>query len=226
MSKHLQRDMDAIHRDLLSLSAIVEEMIDKATMSLSTRRYELAQEVIRADDSVDQREVKIEEECLKMLALHQPVAIDLRRVATVLKVNNDLERIADLAVNIAERSQNIDEYPDFPVPDTLAHMVAMSTQMVRSALDAFVNLDAVAARRIMFMDDDVDRHNRDIISELQTLMQERPDLVPPALHCFSVSRHIERIADHATNIAEDVIYLVEGDIVRHKHATNSPSVRR
>jgi phosphate transport system protein len=226
MSKHLQRDMDNIHRDLLSLSAIVEEMIDKATLSLSMRRQELAEEVIRTDDVVDQREVKIEEECLKMLALHQPVAIDLRRVATVLKVNNDLERIADLAVNIAERSMNIDEYPDFPVPETLSHMVAMSTQMVRSALDAFVNLDAVAARRIMYMDDDVDRHNREIISELQSLMQERPDLVPPALHCFSVSRHIERIADHATNIAEDVIYLIEGDIVRHKHATNSPPLKK
>jgi phosphate transport system protein len=169
------------------------------------------------DDAVDKLEVKIEEECLKMLALHQPVAIDLRRVATVLKVNNDLERIADLAVNIAERSQSIDEYPEFPVPESMGHMVAMSTQMVRSALDAFVNLDPSAARRIMFLDDDVDRHNRDIIQELQTLMQERPDLIPPACHCFSVSRHVERIADHATNIAEDVIYLIEGDIVRHRH---------
>jgi phosphate transport system protein len=219
MSKHLQRDMDSIHRDLLSLSAIVEEMIDKATLSLN--RPELAKEVIATDDTVDEREVKIEEECLKMLALHQPVAIDLRRVATVLKVNNDLERIADLAVNIAERSLAINEYPDFPVPETLAHMVAMATQMVRSALDAFVNLDSTAARRIMFLDEDVDRHNRDVIDELQTLMQNRPDLVVPAMHCFSVSRHIERIADHATNIAEDVIYLVQGDIVRHRHASNS-----
>jgi phosphate transport system protein len=223
MSKHLQRDMDNIHREILSLSAIVEEMIDKATLSLSTRRYELAAEVIDTDDLVDVREVRIEEECLKMLALHQPVAIDLRRVATVLKVNNDLERIADLAVNIAERSQSIDEYPEFPVPETLGHMVALATQMVRSALDAFVNLDAQAARRIMRMDDDVDRHNRDIINELQTLMQDRSDLVPPALHCFSVARHVERIADHAANIAEDVIYLVEGDIVRHKHHGASPA---
>jgi phosphate transport system protein len=217
MSKHLQRDMENVHREILSLSAIVEEMIDKATLGLTTRRVELSNEVIETDDIVDQREVRLEEECLKIIALHQPVAVDLRRVATVLKVNNDLERIADLAVNIAERSKSIDEYPEFPVPDTLSHMVAMSTQMVRSALDAFVNLDPQAARRIMLMDDDVDRHNREIIAELQTLMQERPELVCPALHCFSASRHIERIADHATNIAEDVIYLVEGDIVRHKH---------
>lgn len=217
MSKHLQRDMDNIHREVLAMSAIVEEMIDKATLSLSERRIDLTAEVIKTDDLVDQREVKIEEECLKMLALHQPVAIDLRRVATVLKVNNDLERIADLAVNIAERSQNIDEYPDFPVPEMVSHMVALTTQMVRSSLDAFVNLDAAAARRIMMLDDDVDLHNRHVIEELQLLMQTRPELVPPALHCFSAARHIERIADHATNIAEDVIYLVEGDIVRHRN---------
>ncbi len=217
MSKHLQRDMDNIHREVLAMSAIVEEMIDKATLSLNERRIDLTAEVIKTDDLVDQREVKIEEECLKMLALHQPVAIDLRRVATVLKVNNDLERIADLAVNIAERSQNIDEYPDFPVPEMVSHMVALTTQMVRSSLDAFVNLDAAAARRIMMLDDDVDLHNRHVIEELQLIMQTRPELVPPALHCFSAARHIERIADHATNIAEDVIYLVEGDIVRHRN---------
>ncbi len=217
MSKHLQRDMDAIHREILALSAIVEEMIDKATLSLSTRRYELAAEVIAMDDLVDEREVRIEEECLKMLALHQPVAIDLRRVATVLKVNNDLERIADLAVNIAERSQNIDEYPEFPVPESMSQMVALSTQMVRGALDAFVRLDPMAARRIMLLDEEVDRHNRDIIDQLQTLMQERTDLIPPAMHCFSASRHIERIADHATNIAEDVIFMVEAKDVRHHH---------
>lgn len=217
MSKHLQRDMDNIHREVLAMSAIVEEMIDKATLSLSERRIDLTAEVIKTDDLVDQREVKIEEECLKMLALHQPVAIDLRRVATVLKVNNDLERIADLAVNIAERSKNIDEYPDFVVPEMVSHMVALTTQMVRSSLDAFVNLDAAAARRIMMLDDDVDLHNRHVIEELQLIMQTRPEFVPPALHCFSAARHIERIADHATNIAEDVIYLVEGDIVRHRN---------
>src|SRR5690606_17265920 len=197
MSKHLQRDMDNIHREVLAMSAIVEEMIDKATLSLSERRIDLTAEVIKTDDLVDQREVKIEEECLKMLALHQPVAIDLRRVATVLKVNNDLERIADLAVNIAERSQNIDEYPDFQVPEMVSHMVALTTQMVRSSLDAFVNLDAAAARRIMMLDDDVDLHNRHVIEDLQLMMQTQPELVPPALHCFSAARHIERIADHA-----------------------------
>lgn len=216
MTKHLQRDMENVHRDILSLSALVEEMIGNAARALSERRAELAAEVIDTDRDVDQREVHIEEECLKMLALHQPVAVDLRRIATVLKVNNDLERIADLAVNIAERSRSIDEYPAFPIPAKLQRMVALATQMVRGVLDAFVNLDTQQARRIMLLDDEVDQLNVDIIDELRTQMRSGGNLVEPALHCFSASRHIERIADHATNIAEDVVYLVEGEIVRHR----------
>jgi phosphate transport system protein len=217
MSKHFQRDMDHLHREILSMSAIVEEMIDKAMQALSGERGDLATEVAEADKIVDRREVRIEEECLKMLALHQPVAIDLRRIATGLKVNNDLERIADLAVNIAERAHSISQFHDFPIPARLDRMVALATQMVRSALDAFVNLDSQNARRLLLLDDEVDQLNFEIINELQLIMQSSAELVPPALHCFSASRHIERIADHATNIAEDVVYLVEGDIVRHKH---------
>lgn len=213
--KHLQRDMEQLHRHVLALSAMTEEMIDKATMALAERRDDLAAEVITADSEVDQAEVQIEEECLKILALHQPVAADLRRIACVLKVNNDLERIADLAVSIAERARAICDDPDFPIPDQLGRMVALATQMVRGAMDAFVNSDAQAARRLLRLDDDVDQHNRDIIEDLQALMQHDSGHVPAALHCFSATRHIERIADHATNIAEDVIYLVEGEIVRH-----------
>lgn len=205
------------------MSTIVEEMIDKAAQSLKGNCRELAAEVAEADKIVDRREVHIEEECLKMLALHQPVAVDLRRIATVMKVNNDLERIADLAVNIAERAASIDEHDRFPIPAKMQRMVSLATQMVRGALDAFVNLDAESARRLMLLDDEVDQLNFEIINELQTLMQSSSDLVAPALHCFSASRHIERIADHATNIAEDVIYLVEGDIVRHKHSLAQPT---
>lgn len=214
--KHFQRDMDNLQRHILSLSTMVEEMIDKATLALSDRRSELVGEVIRADEEVDRFEVRIEDECLKLLALHQPVAVDLRRIATVLKVNSDLERIADLAVSVAQRAKAIHEFPDFPVPDQMDRMVVLTTQMVRGAMDAFVNLDSQAARRILRLDEEVDQHNCDIITVLQSLMQQHSDLVPPALHCFSATRHIERMADHATNIAEDVIYLVEGDIVRHK----------
>jgi len=217
MSKHLQRDLDHLNTELLKISSMVEEMIDKATQALIERRHELADEVVGSDEYVDQLEVHVEEDCLKMLALHQPVAVDLRRIATVMKVNNDLERIADLAVSIAQRAKAMDEFPAFPIPDQLPSIVALSTQMVRGAMDAFVNMDVGSARRIMALDATVDQLNRDIIVELQITMQKKPQLVAAALHCFSAVRHVERIADHATNIAEDVVYLVEGDIVRHRH---------
>lgn len=223
MTKHLQRDLEAVYNDLLSLSTVVEEMIDQAALALIERRYDLAANVIEADKSVDRREVRIEEECLKILALHQPVAIDLRRIASVIKINNDLERIADLAVNVAERSLSLDKYLQFPVPRKMSRMVSLATQMVRGSLDAFVNLDTAAAKRIMSLDDTIDQLNVEVIEELQELMQSEPTMVVPALHCFSASRHLERIGDHATNIAEDVIYLVAGDIVRHQHLEASPS---
>jgi phosphate transport system protein len=217
MSKHLQRDLDHLNDELLKISSMVEEMIDKATQALIERRVQLADEVVGSDEYVDRHEVHVEEDCLKMLALHQPVAVDLRRIATVLKVNNDLERIADLAVSIAQRAKAMDEFPAFPIPEQLPSIVNLSTQMVRGAMDAFVNMDVASARRIMALDATVDQLNRDIIVELQNTMQKRPELVAAALHCFSAVRHIERIADHATNISEDVVYLVEGDIVRHRH---------
>ena len=199
-----------------SVLAVVRKWYFIAFLALVERRMDMAAKVIAADEDVDRREVRIEEECLKILALHQPVAIDLRRTATVLKVNNDLERIADLAVNICERCASLDEFPQFQMPHKLKQMVSMATQMVRGSLDAFVNLDSNEARRILTMDDSIDDLNVQVICDLQSTMQQQPQLVVPALHCFSASRHIERIGDHATNIAEDVVYLVEGDIVRHR----------
>src|SRR6478752_4730297 len=155
MSKHLQRDIDALNTELLNISSMVEEMIDKATQALAHRRFDLADEVVKSDEYVDQHEVHVEEECLKILALHQPVAVDLRRIATVLKVNADLERMADLAVSIANRARAIAEHPAFVVPDRLPKMIVLATQMVRGAMDSFVNLDAAAARRILAMDHQV-----------------------------------------------------------------------
>lgn len=220
MPLHLQRDLDHLHHQVLAMSGIVEEMLEKGTRALFERNLALADEVIRFDAVVDEREVQIEEECLKALALHQPVAVDLRRIATVLKVNNDLERMADLAVNIAERAKALLEYPGFVIPITLARMVELARTMVSDVLDSFVNTDSIAASRVSAMDATVDQLNREIIAELQDVMRQDPNLVVPALHCFSASRHIERISDHATNIAEDVIYLVEGVIVRHRHGGN------
>ena len=221
MSVHLHRDMENLQKMVLAVSAVAEEMIDRATRVFCERRYDDAPIVIAMDREVDEREVMIEEECLKMLALHQPVASDLRRITAVLKINNDIERIADLAVNIAQRAQCLAEFPEFVVPDRVLQMVDLTTQMVRSALDAFVNLDSQSARRIIRLDDTVDRHNCEIIDELQSQMQQRPQSVPACLHCFSAVRHVERIADHAVNIAEDVIYLAEGDIIRHRHSAEA-----
>ncbi|MBM3998912.1 MAG: phosphate signaling complex protein PhoU [Planctomycetes bacterium] len=216
MSLHLQRDMERMHREIFSMSSIVEEMIDKATLALCERNDRFAAEVIESDSQVDQREVLIEEECLKLLALHQPVAVDLRRIASVLKINNDLERIADLAVNIAQRASHINRFAEFPIPDDVPVMARMARRMVQGALDAFVHLDARGARSVIRTDRDVDALNVEIIEHLTQRMRQSPSLVAPALHCFSAVRHIERIGDHATNICEDVIYLVEGDIVRHQ----------
>jgi len=216
MPLHLQRDLDHLHHEVLALSGLMEEMLEKATRALFERDALLADEVIAFDEIVDDREVQIEEECLKALALHQPVAVDLRRIATVMKVNNDLERMADLTVNLAERAKALVEHPTFVIPIRLARMADMTRQMVADVLDSFVNVDTTAATQVSATDELVDALNREIIDELQKTMQQNPGLVVPGMHCFSASRHIERISDHATNIAEDVIYMAEGVIVRHR----------
>jgi phosphate transport system protein len=218
MSKHLERDLDNLQKDLLALAASVEEAIHKAIRALQERDVELAEEVIDGDNDIDEEENHVEEECLKVLALHQPVAVDLRRVTSVLQINTDLERMADLAEDIAERAVALARWPVIPIPGDLQRMTDLASSMVRQALDAFVNLDAKLARLVCRLDDEVDRYNKSIIDELIRMMQRSPDMVEPGLSFFSATRHLERIADHATNIAEDVIYLVEGAIVRHRPA--------
>jgi phosphate transport system protein len=223
MNKHFQRDMEHLHHELLAVLVLVEEMIQKASKALVERHYDAVGTVIKMDETVDEREVQIEEECLKILALHQPVAVDLRRLATVLKVNNDLERIGDLAVNIAERALALKKYLDFDVPANVARMVEIANGMVHAALDAFLRMDLAEAQRIMSMDDAVDSLGHEIVGQLQQAMQAVPNDVVPALNCFSAVHSIERIADHATNIAEDVIYLVGGEIIRHRHEPGNAS---
>ena len=218
MSKHLQRDLDDLQHDLLALAASVEEAIHKAIRALQERDAGLARQVIDGDNQIDQEENHVEEESLKILALHQPVAVDLRRIAAALKINTDLERMADLAEDIAERALRLTQLPPIAVPEKLQHMTDLTTSMVRQSLDAFVNLDTRQARRVCRLDDEVDRYNEAIIDELLEVMRAAPDLVEPGLSLFSATRHLERIADHATNIAEDVVYLVEGEIVRHRPA--------
>lgn len=222
MSKHLERDIHLLHQKLMNLFGIVEKMIDNAVRALCEKRIELAQEVIQTDALVNTTEVEIEEDCLKILALHQPFAGDLRRIATVMKINVELERMADLSCNIAERAECMHQHPFFPMPDKLPFMVDEAKEMIRTALNSFVESNAELARNVISLDAEVDRYNLEIIGKLQSLMRQDPTLVEPALHCFSASRHIERVADLAENIAEDVIYLVDGDIVRHQHNELKP----
>jgi phosphate transport system protein len=219
MAKHLQRDLDDLQRDLLALAGLVEEAVHKAIRSLQNRDVALAREVIGGDSQIDLEENHIDEECLKILALHQPVAVDLRRIVSAMMINTDLERMGDLAEEIAERAIHLSRPPLLPIPANLQRMTDLATMMVHGSLDAFVNLNTVQAQTVMRMDDEVDRYNNEIIQEIVQAMKSSPELVEAGLSLFSAVRHLERIADHATNIAEDVIYLVEGEIVRHRPPT-------
>ncbi len=221
MSLHLSRDLEKLHREILIHAGRVEHLLNRAVQALCDRRQELVSEVLQEDDVVDRNEVHIEEECLKLLALHQPVAGDLRRITTILKINVDLERIADLGCNIAERADSLYPFPFFPMPDELTGMAESARQMLRFALDAFVKSDTKRAFEVMKMELSVDEQNRTIIAELVGLIQEDPSLAEAAFLVFSAARHIEQIADLAENIAEEVIYMIDGEIIRHKFSVPS-----
>lgn len=198
------------------MGALVEESIERATTSVVTRQPELARSVIASDEAIDQKELAVEDECLKLLALHQPVARDLRYIVAVMKVNNDLERMGDLAVNIAERALFLSEHPPVVIPAELREMVRNVAAMVRESLDALVNHDAALARRICRADDAVDTLNREMFHILEDSIREEPEHVARALNVLSVSRNLERIADAATNIAEDIVFMVEGEVIKHR----------
>lgn len=215
MSKHLERDLDELHQDILALVGSVEEAIWTAMRALQERDASLARHVIEGDDAIDQQENRIEEECLKLLALHQPVAIDLRRITAVFKINTDLERMGDLAVDIARRALCLAELPAIPIPEKLQLMTELTTRMVRESLEAFVRLDPRQARKVCRLDAEVDRCAAEIVQELTQGMRSAPERIEPGLSLFSATRHLNRIAHHATNVAEDVFYLIEGEIIRH-----------
>src|SRR5260370_22650369 len=214
MSKHLERDLDDLKEDLLILAASVEEALHKAIRALQERDAELAPGVIEGDNQIDEDENRVEEECLKMLALHQPVAIDLRRIAAAMKINGELERMADLAEDIAERAVHLAGLPPIAVPARLQRMTDLTTSVGRQSLDAFVNLGARQARPVCRLDAEVDRYNNEVLAELIAVMPSAPAMVEPGLPGFAATGHLGRIADHATNIAEDVVYLVEGETIR------------
>lgn len=216
MPKHLQREIENLKKKILSLGARVETTVHDAMRSIETRDAALARKIIEEDIQIDQTEVEVEEECLKILALYQPVAIDLRFIVAVLKINNDLERIGDLAVNIAERSSYLAGQPEVNVSFDFAQMSEKTEAMLNKSLDALVNLSSQLAHEVCMSDDAIDNMNRQAYLRVQEAIRKHPDQMSSLIHLLSVSRHLERIADHATNIAEDVIYMIDGEIVRHK----------
>jgi len=217
MSKHLQRALDEINRNILTEGALVEESINKAIVALVSRRGALAEDVIAGDDRIDQAEVEFEEECMRILALHQPVAADLRFIVCVFKVNSDLERMGDLAANIAERARELAMLPPLSAELAFSQMANLVRQMVHECLTALVTHDATLARRVCDTDDEVDRLNHEQRALLVALMHRDPQCLDRALLALQVIRHLERIADHAVNIAEDIVYMVEGEMIRHSH---------
>lgn len=216
MPIHLHRDLESISRKVLEVGAMVEESVNKAIEAVIGLRADLADEVIAKDREIDELEVELEEEVLKALALHQPVATDLRYLICVLKLNNDLERMGDLAATMAERAKDLIGSERLPVTLDFPSMSDMASKMVRGCLDALVMQSASHARRVMAMDDKVDDYHKRIYLALTHLMRQEPGTVERAVSNLSVSRCLERIADLATNVAEDVIFLVEGSVVRHQ----------
>lgn len=224
MSVHLQRAIERLKKSVLSLCAIVEDQVAKAVQAFLDRDERLAHEVLCRDAEIDQREIEIEEECLKTLALHQPVAGDLRLIIAAMKINNDLERIGDMAVNIARKGLGGLAEPPLEMPFDIAAMSLKTQAMLRDSLDALVNLDARLAYEVCRRDDEVDHLKAEIRTRVEAAFPHAPDRFRPLLRVLAVSRNLERIADCATNIAEDVVYLVEGNIIRHGVPATSPDL--
>ncbi len=215
MPVHLKKEIEKLKSKILLLSEKVEEDVKCALKAVDTLDTALADRIIKEDIEIDRFEVEIEEDCLKTLALHQPVAIDLRFIIAVLKINNDLERIADLAVNIAERVKIIADKPKIPCASRFPEMTEKAKEMLKKCIQALVTMDADLAREVMVADDIVDEINREIYDWVKERIVEEPEKITVYITHLSISRHLERIADSTTNIAEDVIYMIEGDIVRH-----------
>jgi len=217
MSLHLQRDLDELKRDVLHLGSLVETSIGNASVALKDRRPELADIVFADEVLINEKEVSIEESCLKILALHQPVAADLRFIVVVLKVNNDLERIGDLAENLTQRAVYLSERePLAPQTTKINGMFVTIRTMLKDSLDSLVKLDVGLARKVIAQDDSVDETNREMYDDFRALVSADGSMVEQATSLLSCSRYLERIADLATNISEDVLFMVEGEVVRHR----------
>ncbi len=218
MSMHLSRAIDILKKKVLSLATLVEENVDHAVQSVEKLDQILAEEVINKDDVIDQLEIDVEEECLKILALHQPVAVDLRFIVSVLKLNSDLERIGDLAVKIAERTLFLAKCDNnCQISFDFQKMYECACLMLKKSLDSLIRCDVNLAYQVAVSDDTLDEMNRDMYTKVKNGILNSPEYVDNFLHFIAISRSLERIGDHATNIAEDVIYMAQAKIIRHSN---------
>ncbi|MCD6459878.1 phosphate signaling complex protein PhoU [bacterium] len=217
MSVHIQKELEKLKKKCLGLCAKVEENVQLAVKAFTEKDRNLAKQVIDIDLEIDQMEIEVEEDCLKILALYQPVAIDLRFIICTLKLNNDLERIGDLAVNIAQQvSFMLSEVnKQIIIPFDYKKMSVIVKDMLKDSIDSLVQLDIEKAKKVCISDDAVDNMHAQMYGLLEDAIKRHPDSVEYVIHYLSVSKSLERIADHATNIAEDVIYMINGNIVRH-----------
>lgn len=220
MALHLTKEISKLKNKVLKLCALVEENVKSAVDAVTNLDIDLAISVKEKDDRIDSMEIELEEECLKILALYQPVANDLRYVIACLKMNNDLERIGDLAVNIARRAITVAKFSEEPIFLDFYPMMDKMRSMLKNALDALIEMNAELAVKVLTHDDEIDAMNKQMQKQVLELIKKNPEKVEYYIHLLSVSRHLERIADYATNIAEDVIYMVTGKIVRHQHDTS------
>jgi phosphate transport system protein len=221
METHFQQELNELKSEILGMAGLVERAISNAIEALIKRDTSLAEKTIREDAQINELEINIDERCLKLLALHQPLAADLRFITSAMRINIELERIGDLAVNIAERVIYLNQEPQLKPYIDLPDMAEITKKMLRDVLDAFVNGDAALARSVCERDDRVDGLNDQVFRELMTYMLSDPKTITRAVHLIIVSRCLERIADHATNIAEGVIFMVKALVIKH-HADASP----
>jgi phosphate transport system protein len=218
--RHFLRDMEGLWQQILKLAATVETTLNNSVRALCDGRADLAEGVNFDEESIDRWEVQIERDCLKVLALHQPVASDLRRVTVIMRINGDLERMADLARHIAKRARKLSQEPiGRALPRDLEVMAAEALEQVRESLDALTQGNVDQARAVIAGDRKVDRHRGAVIKELKQAIRDDPDRLDSWLRLINATRNLERVADHATNIAEAVVYLKEGDIIRHDTST-------
>lgn len=213
--RHFIEELEELQARLLEMGTLVESAIHHAVLSLVERREEMARQVLRNEDRINHLEVEIDELSVRLLALQQPMARDLRFITAAIKINTDLERMGDLAVNIVERASALIQRPRIKPLIDIPQMAHTVECMVRKSLDAFVKREPDLARAVLLSDDTVDRLKDSIHNELVSFMQKDPSVIPQAIDLILVARHLERIADHATNIAEDTLFLVKGVDVRH-----------